>query len=559
MSSGPAICCCAAQQGLSSASCRHPRLLTLTQLLEDGPEDTTLAVLCRLPVRTLAALSATCRGLREAVARMPDALWQAGSASKAAFCPLTARFSLSCLLQAHARSEHPACHPIWGAADVRAYLRRRHQVSVNLERGRGFAAQYVPRYLGVLSPDGAKTARLARGSKVEICDASTGELLQQWALPHVPGPYCRPLTWKWATSCRHLMVHFGKNWGYQIEDESYDNRDDSNLGQGLGAVFVDCDSGQSAVIIYSELTERDGLVVEFRPSKCLIALCPPDSPSNSPSDSSLGSPINSLLDSTPDGSSDGAGHRVISVLDSQGTLVASTPSPTPVPADFAWCPAGETLLVRCADTYNAWLWHITGADPPLFLAMPSRPSYSRIAWEIPCRGHLLLGTYSDTAGHSVAYTDASAQCFLSPLPLAGAVRPLWCAVWGTRLALLARSSMHRSSDLHLYACVGGQLALQQVVHLEYRVCRLSISPDGELAAGLVSVPQGGAFSTRVAIFHLRTGVVRHLALPKDAQREPCGAAIDCWTADGCAIMLSWRMLEWCGPSWVCRLDMELHS
>ena len=203
-------------------------------------------------------------------------------------------------VQAAAAREHPATHPVFRAADVRSYFRQRHRVTANLERN-ACETQHVPHSHGLLSPDCTQTARLSVSRQLLICNATSGEVLQQWSLPAVPTSFCPRESWAWDPAGHHLTLLFGHRWWQMCLSSSGDGEiEDGEDDETGGLVFFDCKSGASTVVV---LPQQDYLYASFSPSSGFVAVC-------------------HLSDSQ---------EPVISVFDCDGALVACTPNPEPPP------------------------------------------------------------------------------------------------------------------------------------------------------------------------------------------------------------------------------------
>ena len=410
-------------------------------------------------------------------------------------------------------------------------------MATNLEQG-ACETQHVPRSRGLLSPDVTRTESFSASDHLLICDAVTGDVLQQWSLPAGLVPHRAAGAYAWDCSGSHLSMLFGRAWSGGFED-SVDDDSDSEDTAGTGLLFLDCESGQTKAVHLPDQGAGTMLSANFCPGQGLVAVCHLDSDAE----------------------------HVYSIFGCQGTLVASTPTPDAelTATNFAWCPRSEALLMRSVtNDFQLWLWHFMRPGAPVSVsAAPDMyldfDPYSE-AWQIPYTGALLLGVCNRSgASDLLALSDSPAPYRLVPLPPEQAVGYAMAAAWGTRLALLAHSSLGGGCDqLQLYRFAGGQPALQQVVTLGQRRFdgrNIEVSPDGELAATLTHLPPNRWTKLKrcLAVVGLETGRVFELPLPQsvqDASSAEDDVRLQGWSPDGTAIVLSVRS----GPSWVCRLD-----
>ena len=199
------------------------------QLLEDP--DLASLVLPLLSLRALAALQCTSKGVLCVVAGQ-EAPWQARPPLLVALTVAAVPDSLCMHMQAAARREHPAHHPVLDASCVQAYCRRRHAAVATVCTGQA-TSQLLAHGSGAVSPGFARQAVLV-GRSVQLRALAGGQLLGVCALPDVPGSFCPDTTWGLSMYGRQVVLPFGTSW-------SYAGREEASEATASGLIFLDLD------------------------------------------------------------------------------------------------------------------------------------------------------------------------------------------------------------------------------------------------------------------------------------------------------------------------------
>ena len=284
-----------------------------------------------LPLKGFAALAATCRALRDAVALVSAATWRHS-----------------------ARREHVPQHPVHRAACVVEYLRTQHRVHSNIAAN-SCTAQELATAEGVISPDLSQHATLAssrearsplalaqqaravltcsctQGIDLVITDLATGATLHRLLLP--PGAAeCHPTHVLWTADCHLLAVRLGEAWGLQQDPDP--PGPDYLDPEGAGLALADLRTGSCTTV---ELPSQQRLLEADYMPRCSAW-------------SSTGHLL-VLQASTGEAGRDGAEPpAMLVVYDARGSVVASTTAPMPgdekhagliTPSQLVWSPDGQ--------------------------------------------------------------------------------------------------------------------------------------------------------------------------------------------------------------------------
>ena len=188
-------------------------------------------------LRSLAALTATCRGLRTSV---PDSAWQQ-----------TAQFA------------YPAGHPGRNAPCVRQYLRQRHATRRCVAAGR-YRLQEHATAEATLSPDLTAHASLTQsdhGSYLRVRELSSGRTLSRIDLPAGVTRLPRARNLLWSPDGSTLVVRFGGEWALEPGlKHAYE------VPRGSpGLIFADLESCTSNLV---ELPSQEPLLRACVPLTC---------------------------------------------------------------------------------------------------------------------------------------------------------------------------------------------------------------------------------------------------------------------------------------------------
>ena len=133
-------------------------------------------VVPHLSLRDLASLSCSCRGLRQQVAELPEAVWQA-----------------------LAEQAYPASHPVCRSGDVRSSLQRQHRLAASLRSPPGWRedvldAQHVAGYKAI-SPDFRllavqRTCGVPPGPELAVSERTTSRTVARTRLPASTATTC---------------------------------------------------------------------------------------------------------------------------------------------------------------------------------------------------------------------------------------------------------------------------------------------------------------------------------------------------------------------------------
>ena len=180
----------AAEPALDVQGTMQPSVLQLNGFVEllSGCRDAAELILRRLPLQGLAAVSATCKGLRASV---PEAVWQHA-----------------------ARLEYPCAHPVLKATSVPAYLRRQHSTHAAIDAGR-FTLREVHTKEGILSADFQQHATMVQSEgRVElvVTQLLSGATLHSVRLPEGL-PYLHRLWFvQYSPGGGTLAILYGGEW-----------------------------------------------------------------------------------------------------------------------------------------------------------------------------------------------------------------------------------------------------------------------------------------------------------------------------------------------------------
>ena len=286
-------------------------------------------VLRRLPLRALACLGATCRGLRALLDEQPQALWQAAAAA----------------------AGYADTHPVRCACDVSSWLRQQHATHQNLASGR-WRTRHLDLPAGATAPDCRKHLVVKFGfcNLAHIVELPSGDVPHTWTLPELTYTSVPPASY-WDGSSNTIVLPFGRAWAAPGLPRDY----------SAGLVFVSASSGYRKMVQLPSQQERvqeDASARVHGWSAASLLLVEHDSD---------------------------AGQDCFSVFGLTGQLVACC-MPEHEGAreiwEARWDLAGETVAPFCADQPKFWVWKVRSAaasslqcieDPEEVMAMTWGP------------------------------------------------------------------------------------------------------------------------------------------------------------------------------------------
>ena len=185
---------------------------------------------------------------------------------------------------------------------------------------------------------------------------------------------------------------------------------------------------------------------------------------------------------------DAAGSLAVSVFDTSGAQVASTPSPDPQLELVTWGPGGKALVLQCEG--DLWLWDLAASAPVRVASY----AFSELAWATPHTGSVVFQQPSSSSG--VLVGTASASTPLQACVLQGTASCVISLAWGTRLAVLtADSDNSRWGTLQVFPLLSqasppvASSAASSYSHSPCACVSLAVSSDGELLAAVIGVDE----------------------------------------------------------------------
>ena len=349
------------------------------------------------------------------------------------------------------------------AASARTYLEQRHALLQTVLHG--FPMKVNIPSLGtderaggdwLLSPDFSGEAVLngdtARSpnepSLLSIVDKLSDAVLLEFELPYVSASWYESEHWAWTEDVRHLMLPFGDfNYGFG--------------GEATGFVALDLQTGACDVVSLP--------VPPGRHAVSRFWFC-----------STSGSAAVCHLDA--------ASRLAVSVFDSAGAQIRSTPCPEPELDCVRWGPGGQALALQCASAL--WLWDLAASAPS---RVASR-AVSVLAWAMPYAGSVVFTQPSSSSpGAAVGIARVSSQpvqaCTLQET--AGSIISL---AWGTCLAVLTSKDESlwatlQVFDLHSSTSSVEAFPAATYSHSPCACVGLAVSSDGELLAAVIGLEE----------------------------------------------------------------------
>ena len=488
----------------STADLAKPAQMAPLERLLGVPDlaERTLSLL--LTPAELALLACSSHALQAAVDALPEPVWQVPEDTLCQPAAVSLRCPQDFALQAAARRQYPAHHPVLHTSSVRSWLCRQHAAHTTLCTGEPTTQTLNPE--GIISPDEFTAhALVGHDGQLRVWTIGSSKPTQRWPLPDVPAALLAEPTWACAvqsSSCC-LVVRYGGAW---LRPRLPGGSTDRSVA---GLVFACVSSGECCVVqlpSQTALVQRRGLQLHVCPGKGHVLV-----------------------------HHDAGRQQALSVYTCQGALVNSVHFRAQADEGLQcfWPPSGAAVAVIEGRHATAYLWLLSShVVSQLHLA------YHWAAWATPASDSLLLFNPATTA--RVKLCGA-----LSAQPELPAFEHALFAVWGRRLAVMTSNpGLPDCSDqrkLHIYAVYGGQHRLEHTVYDREGHARflkvLQLSADGELCA---TVSEDSRFY--LAIVHLASGVMHEFQL--DAMALPGRAHEIAWqisfSRDCTAVLVSDR-------------------